>query len=156
MGLEIERKFLVIGDGYRAAANSSEHIVQGYLQSAPERTVRVRIKDDTGYLTIKGLGTDDGTIRFEWEQSIPLADAEALLQLCEPGIIDKIRYRVPAGPHTWEVDEFAGDNSGLIVAEIELPSADETFSKPEWIGAEVTGDNRYYNSALKHCPFGTW
>lgn len=156
MAVEIERKFLVLSDAYRVDASSSEHIVQGYLQSAPERTVRVRIKGDTGYLTIKGIGTDGGASRFEWEQAIPLADAKTLLQLCEPGSIDKIRYRVPAGPHTWEVDEFAGENAGLVVAEIELTKADEAFDKPDWLGEEVTGDNRYYNSALKQRPFTTW
>ena len=156
MAVEIERKFLVRSNAYHAAACSSEHIVQGYLQSAPERTVRVRIKGDTGYLTIKGKGTNGGTSRFEWEQAIPLADAESLLQLCEPGIIDKIRYRVPAGPHTWEVDEFAGENAGLVVAEIELTNVEEAFDKPDWLGDEVTGDNRYYNSALKQHPFSTW
>lgn len=156
MAVEIERKFLVRNSTYRAAANASEHIVQGYLQSAAERTVRVRVKGDKGYLTIKGIGTAGGTSRFEWEQAIPLVDAEALLQLCEPGIIDKIRYRISAGPHTWEVDEFAGENAGLIVAEIELTEVDQAFDKPDWLGDEVTGDKRYYNSALKQHPFSTW
>ncbi len=156
MAMEIERKFLVRNDAYREAASSHKHIKQGYLQSAPERTVRVRIKGNSGYLTIKGIGDQSGTSRFEWEQEISISDAEALLSLCEPGIIDKVRYLVPVGQHTFEVDEFAGENAGLVMAEVELNAPDEVFEQPDWLGEEVTGETRYYNSSLKKKPFTTW
>jgi adenylate cyclase len=156
MALEIERKFLVRNSDYRAQALGHQRIVQGYLQSDPARTVRVRIKGDKGYLTIKGIGDAGGTSRFEWEQAIPIEDAEALLALCEPGIIDKVRYRVPVGDHLFEVDEFAGDNAGLVMAEVELAHADEVFVRPDWLADEVTGDRRYYNSALKARPHTKW
>jgi adenylate cyclase len=156
MATEIERKFLVRHAGYRDAARDHQRIVQGYLQSDPARTVRVRIKGNQGYLTIKGLGDATGTSRFEWEQPLSLEDAEALLALCEPGVIDKVRYRVPVGQHLFEVDEFAGENQGLVLAEVELAHIEESFERPDWLGEEVTGDNRYYNSALKNRPFGRW
>ena len=151
---EIERKFLVAGD-FRGEVSGASRIIQGFLSSAPGRTVRVRIRDDKGYLTVKGPA--QGLTRFEWEKEIPAAEAEQLLQLCEPGAIDKTRYLVPAADgHVWEVDEFHGDNAGLVVAEIELGSEDEPFDRPAWLGAEVTGDRRYYNSSLTHCPYKDW
>lgn len=156
MPQEIERKFLVKGD-YKLFAIKSFRIVQGYLSSVPERTVRVRIKDDEGYLTIKGAVDESGASRYEWEMEIPMEEAEELLKLCEPGVIDKIRHIVPAsGDLFFEVDEFHGDNEGLVVAEIELPDENFSFEKPLWIGKEVTGDKRYYNSMLKKHPFISW
>ena len=145
---EIERKFLVRGD-FKQFAHKSEHIVQGYLSRVPGRTVRVRICDNKGFLTIKGAGF----AHFEWEKEIAFGDAKSLLALCEPGIIDKTRYLVADGAHTWEVDEFHGLNSGLLLAEIELSSEDEAFEKPDWLGEEVTGDPRYSNSFLSKNPF---
>ena len=151
---EIERKFLVAGD-FRGEVSGASRIIQGFLSSAPGRTVRVRIRDDKGYLTVKGPA--QGLTRFEWEKEIPAAEAEQLLQLCEPGAIDKTRYLVPAADgHVWEVDEFHGDNAGLVVAEIELGAEDEPFERPAWLGAEVTGDRRYYTSSLTHCPYKDW
>lgn len=155
MAQEIERKFLVAGS-FRHAATSGQRIVQGYLSSVPERTVRVRIKGGAGFLTIKGKGNDSGTSRFEWETGISLADAEALLAICEPGVIEKMRHLVPVGRHTFEVDEFHGANEGLVVAELELARENEPFERPDWLGAEVTGDARYYNAMLMKAPYGTW
>jgi CYTH domain-containing protein len=155
MATEIERKFLVRGD-FRPHVQSALRITQGYLSSAHGRTVRVRMQGSTGLLTIKGATSDSGTTRYEWEREIPVADAEELLALCEPGIIDKTRHVVPAGKHTFEVDEFHGANRGLVVAEIELASEDEAFERPAWLGAEVTGDARYYNSRLAKAPFTLW
>lgn len=152
---EIERKFLVKGD-FKSLTAKSTRITQGYLSSVPERTVRVRIKGDKGFITIKGIGDKEGASRFEWEKEIPVTEVEALLKICEPGVIDKTRYLVPAGKHTYEVDEFYGDNEGLIVAEVELTSAGEQFDKPEWLGEEVTGDVKYYNSMLMKHPYKTW
>ena len=146
--LEIERKFLVAGD-YKAFAKSAHHIVQGYICRDPQRTVRIRIRDDRGYITVKGITSDDGTSRFEWEKEIPSDDARALLNLCLPGVIDKTRYLVEVGKHLFEIDEFHGAHEGLVLAEIELRSSDEYFEKPDWLGQEVTGDPRYYNSNLK-------
>jgi CYTH domain-containing protein len=131
-------------------------IVQGYLNSNPERTVRVRIKGGKGFLTIKGIGNESGMTRFEWEKEITVSEAEALLLLCEKGAIDKIRYNVIFENHLFEVDVFQGENEGLIVAEIELQSENETFSKPNWLGNEVTSDERYYNSFLSNHPFKSW
>ena len=151
---EIERKFLVAGD-FRREVSGASHIIQGFLSSAPGRTVRVRIRDDRGYLTVKGPAR--GLTRFEWEKEIPADEARQLLALCEPGAIDKTRHLVPASDgHVWEVDEFHGDNEGLVVAEIELTSENESFVRPAWLGAEVTGDRRYYNSALTQCPYKDW
>ena len=157
MALEIERKFLVAGE-YKSFATSSERITQGYLSSASGRTVRVRIRGDRGWLTVKGPSKDGGISRFEWEMEIPLSDARALLEICEPGVIDKTRWLVPSGDgiHTWEVDEFHGENAGLVVAEIELRSEADAFERPSWLGPEVTGDRRYYNSMLTLHPFCTW
>lgn len=155
MAREIERKFLVKGD-YKSEAYDAIRITQGFLSSVPERTVRVRIKGDKGYITIKGLADESGLSRFEWEKEIPLEDAQELLLLCEPGIIDKTRYLVKAGEYTFEVDEFHGENEGLVVAEIELPDVDAPFERPSWLGEEVTGDIRYYNVMLVKHPFTTW
>ena len=155
MPMEIERKFLVAGD-YKSFARKSIRITQGYISSIPERTVRVRIMGDKGFITIKGVASDGGVSRFEWEKEIPVSEAQELLQICEPGVIDKTRYLVEVGNHTYEVDEFYGDNDGLVVAEIELAAEDEAFVKPEWLGEEVTGDNRYYNSMLMKSPYKNW
>lgn len=154
--IEIERKFLVQSEDFKYTSERSMRIVQGFLNTNPLRTVRVRIKGDAGYLTVKGAGNDAGTTRFEWEMEIPVGEAEALLKLAEPGIIEKIRYEVSAGNHLFEIDEFFGDNQGLIVAEIELQHEDETFDRPTWLGEEVTGDKRYYNSQLSKRPYKTW
>lgn len=147
MPQEIERKFLVEGD-YRSQAYASDRIVQGYISSAHGRTVRVRIRGGRGYLTIKGASDASGTSRYEWEKEIPVDEARELMALCEPGVIDKIRYLVRSGSHVFEVDEFHGENEGLVVAEVELAAADEPFERPAFIGREVTGDVRYYNSQL--------
>lgn len=155
MAQEIERKFLVKGE-FKSEAYSSSRIVQGYISSARGRTVRVRIRDEKGYLTIKGAANASGTSRYEWEKEIPLDEARELMKLCEPGIIDKTRYLVRSGRHIFEVDEFYGENEGLILAEVELNSEDEAFEKPGFIGEEVTGDVRYYNSQLMKNPFSTW
>jgi len=155
MAQEIERKFLVTGP-IQASATKATRITQGYLSSVPERTVRVRIKGDKGFVTVKGIGNASGASRFEWETEIPVADAEAMLGICEPGVIDKIRYQVPVGGHTYEVDEFHGENEGLTVAEVELSSEDEAFEKPSWLGEEVTGDVKYYNSMLMKHPYTRW
>ena len=155
MAQEIERKFLVKGE-YQSLATQSHRITQGYISSHPERNVRIRIKEDKGFLTIKGKGNESGTTRFEWEKEISLAEAKELMKLCEPGVIDKTRFLIPSGPHIFEVDEFYGENDGLTMAEIELSSEDETFQKPEWLGDEVTGDIKYYNSQLMKNPFTKW
>lgn len=155
MAQEIERKFLVSGD-FKPQVSRHTRIVQGYLSSVPERTVRVRIKGEQGFLTIKGIGSASGASRYEWEREIPLQEAEELLAICEPGAIDKTRHLVKFAGKTFEVDEFHGDNHGLIVAEIELASEDEAFERPEWLGQEVTGDARYYNSMLMKNPYRSW
>jgi adenylate cyclase len=155
MAQEIERKFLVKGD-FKPFASKSTRIKQGYLCSVPERAVRVRIKGVKGFITIKGIGNEEGTSRYEWEKEIPVTEAEDLLKICEPGEIDKTRYLVKAGDHTFEVDEFYGENEGLIIAEIELDSEAENFEKPDWLGEEVTGDNKYYNVMLLKNPFTRW
>ena len=155
MAREIERKFLVKGD-YKSEAYGEIRITQGFLSSVPERTVRVRIKGDKGYITIKGLADESGLSRFEWEKEITLEEAQELMLLCEPGIIDKTRFLVKAGDYTFEVDEFRGENEGLVIAEIELPDVDAPFEHPAWLGEEVTGDIRYYNVMLVKHPFRTW
>ncbi|WP_204344626.1 CYTH domain-containing protein [Psychroserpens algicola] len=154
--IEIERKFLVISEDFKKESHSKTRIIQGFLNTNPERTVRVRLRGDTGFLTVKGKSTDDGLKRFEWEKEISKRDAEALLLLCEKGVIDKVRYDINVGEHTFEVDVFSEDNKGLILAEVELSHQDEMFEKPEWLGIEVTGDKRYYNSTLSKNPFTTW
>ncbi len=155
MAQEIERKFLVKGD-YKSHASSSSHIIQGYISSDAGRTVRVRLRDDRAYLTIKGASADGGISRFEWETEIAARDALQLLTLAQGPLIDKRRYIVEVDGHTFEVDEFYGDNEGLTVAEIELSSVDETFTRPDWLGDEVTGDRRYYNSHLRAHPYKDW
>jgi adenylate cyclase len=154
--IEIERKFLVKNDSFKAEAFSHNRIAQGYLSSVPERTVRVRIKANKGYLTIKGMTNETGMSRFEWEKEIPVDEAKSLLLLCEKGSIDKTRYEVQVGNHIYEVDEFYEGNQGLIIAEIELQSEEEAFEKPDWLGQEVTNDKRYYNSYLSLNPYTNW
>lgn len=142
---------------YKSSTTKASRIIQGYLSSVPERTVRVRIKDKKGYLTIKGPVNESGASRYEWEKQIPPEEAKELLSLCEPGIIDKTRHIIPAGNNLFfEVDEFHGNNEGLVVAEIELPNENFSFDRPGWLGKEVTGDKRYYNSMLKRYPFESW
>ncbi len=155
MAQEIERKFLVVGD-FKASAFKQTRITQGYLSSVPERTVRVRVKGEKGFITIKGIGSESGASRFEWEKEIPVAEVQELLKLCEPGVIAKPRYLVKAREHTSAVDEFYGDNEGLTVAEVELASENEAFDKPAWLGEEVTGDVKYYNSMLMKNPYKNW
>ncbi len=155
MNREIERKFLVIGE-FKSLSKKSYKIVQGYLSSVPDRVVRIRTNGDRAYITIKGPGEHDGLSRFEWEKEITVEDAKALLPLCEPGIIDKTRYLVENGKHTIEVDEFYGENQGLVIAEIELQSVDEDFIKPDWLGEDVTGEDKYFNSNLINNPFSKW
>lgn len=155
MAQEIERKFLVNGE-FKSQAYAQSRIVQGYISSARGRTVRVRIRDGKGYLTIKGASNEAGTSRYEWEKEITLGEARELMKLCEPGVIDKTRYLIKSGEHIFEVDEFYGENEGLVVAEVELKAEDEPFKKPDFIGKEVTGDIRYYNSHLMKEPFTKW
>jgi len=152
MALEIERKFLVCGD-FSADVRQSDDIVQGYLNMEKGRTVRIRIRSGKGYITVKG--PTDGVSRFEWEKEIPLEEAKDLIRLCT-GVIDKTRHLAPVGDHTFEIDEFHGDNEGLIVAEIELGSPDEAFERPSWLGEEVSFDRRYYNSQLLVNPYSKW
>lgn len=156
MAQEIERKFLVIDDRFKSLAFGQSRIVQGYICSERGRTVRVRIRDEKGFLTIKGPSNASGTSRYEWERELPLEEAEELMRLCEPGVIDKTRYLIRSGEHIFEVDEFYGENEGLVIAEVELQSEDEPFVKPGFIGEEVTGDRRYYNSQLMKKPYKTW
>jgi len=154
--IEIERKFLVTSDAFKKESQKSTRIVQGFLNTDPERTVRVRLKGSEGYLTIKGKSSKDGLSRFEWEKQISKADAEALLNFCETGIIEKLRYEIKYGKHFFEVDEFFGDNDGLIIAEVELNNENEVFERPKWLGKEVTGQLKYYNSLLSKKPLNTW
>lgn len=154
--VEIERKFLVKSEEFKTQASKKFRIIQGFLNTHPERTVRIRIRGDQAFLTIKGKSSKNGLTRFEWEKEIPVVEAEELMKLCEPGIIEKMRYLVEIEEHTFEIDEFFGENQGLIVAEIELHSENDTFEKPEWLGEEVTGEIRYYNSQLSKNPFINW
>ncbi len=156
MGQEIEKKFLVKSDAFKAVVSKETRITQGYLSSIPERTVRVRIKGSKGFITIKGIGSASGASRYEWEKEIPVEEVEELLKICEPGVIDKTRYEVKNGPFKFEVDEFYGENLGLTVAEIELRSESDSFEKPDWLGEEVTGDVKYYNSMLMKNPYTKW
>lgn len=156
MAQEIERKFSVTSDAYKSFASKTTTIKQGYLSSVHERTVRVRIKGHKAFITIKGISNESGTSRYEWEKEIATEDAKELLKLCEPGVIDKVRYEVKNGSFTFEVDEFFGENEGLVVAEIELNDENDQFEKPEWLGKELTGDARYYNSMLSKNPFKFW
>lgn len=153
---EIERKFLVTSEAFKSEAHKRTRIVQGFLNTNPERIVRVRIQGNDGFITIKGKSNKSGLSRFEWEKQISQAEAEELLHLCEPGIIEKTRYEVFSDNHTFEVDDFMAENEGLIIAEIELSSENEPFSKPEWLGKEVTGEVKYYNSKLSKNPFKNW
>jgi adenylate cyclase len=153
---EIERKFLVNNLQFKEEATSFFEIAQGFLNTHAERTVRVRIKGNQGFLTIKGKSNESGTSRFEWEKEIAITEAKQLLQLCEKGIIQKTRYNIPSGNHIFEVDEFFGENEGLIVAEVELQHENEVFKKPTWLGEEVTGQIPYYNSQLSKKPYKTW
>ena len=154
--LEIERKFLVKNEDFKKEAYQSFHIKQGYLNSHPERTTRIRIKENKAFMTVKGKSSESGLSRFEWEKEIDLKDAEALLQLCEPGKIEKTRFLVKSGDHIFEVDEFYGENEGLIVAEVEMNSESDQVLLPDWLANEVTGEQKYYNSALTQKPFKTW
>lgn len=156
MALEIERKFLVLDDSYKHEAFSSSHIQQGYICSDRGRTVRIRIRDEHAFITIKGPSLDGGLSRYEFEQEIPLDDAQKLMTLCEPGVIDKTRWLVRSGEHTFEVDEFHGDNAPLVMAEVELKTRSEEPKMPHFIGKEVTGDRRYYNSQLRRHPYSQW
>ena len=154
--IEIERKFLVLSTDFKNEAISEKRIVQGFLNTDPERTVRVRIKGASGFLTIKGKSNESGTSRFEWEKEIDITEAEHLLKLCEAGVLEKTRYEIPVGKHVYEVDEFYGENLGLIVAEVELASENEAYKKPDWLGQEVTGEVKYYNSQLSRKSFKEW
>lgn len=161
MGIEIERKFLVVSDAWRSAARRSQRMAQGYLNDAAalregrqRASVRVRIAGDAAFLNLKSR--EAGHTRQEFDYPVPLADAEALLALCVGGRIDKVRHYVEHAGHTWEVDEFAGDNAGLVVAELELGHADEAFERPAWLGREVTDETRWYNLALAERPYAAW
>ena len=156
MAVEIERKFLVADESYKSMAFNSDRIAQGYLCREGGNSARVRVRGDKGYITIKGPSPDGGLSRFEWEKEIPASEAWELIRLCHGGIIDKTRYLVKCGNHTFEVDEFYGDNEGLVVAEVELESTDEEFERPAFLGKEVTGDGRYYNSSLTRMPYKYW
>ena len=154
--IEIERKFLVRSERFKNYSDKEERIVQGFLNTNPGRTVRIRIKGNKGYITVKGKSNETGLSRFEWEKEISVAEADSLLKIAEPGIIENLRYEVKSEKHTFEIDVFAGDNTGLIIAEVELQSEDEVFNKPDWLGAEVTGIAKYYNSQLSKNPFKLW
>ena len=154
--IEIERKYLISSLDFKKVAFAQNHIAQGYLNSNPERTVRIRIKGKKGYLTIKGIGSESGASRLEWEQEIPVEDAVRLLEICENGVIEKTRYEVKSGKHIIEIDEFHGENKGLYIAEIELENENESIEKPVWLGKEVTGEKRYYNSYISLNPFKNW
>ena len=154
--IEIERKYLVSSGAYREAAVSEKKMVQGFLNTDPERTVRVRVFDNEGFLTIKGKSSESGTTRFEWEAKISRDDALVLMEMCEKPLIEKNRFEVPVGAHLFEVDEFLGENLGLVLAEVELQSENEAITMPDWIGPEVTGESRYYNSQLIKNPYNTW
>lgn len=156
MAEEIERKFLVKSNDFKAESFENTMIIQGFLSTAPERTVRVRIKDDKGFITVKGISNESGTSRYEWEKEISTEDAKDLLKISEPGVIEKTRFHVKSGNHIFEVDEFYGTNEGLVVAEIELDSEDQSFLKPAWLGEEVTGQIKYFNSMLMKTPFKSW
>lgn len=156
MGIEIERKFLVKNLNFKTEYFDKKHIKQGYLSSDKNRTVRIRISDTKAFITIKGKSTNEGVRRFEWEKEISISEAKELIPLCEPNLIEKYRYLIKKGLHTFEVDEFLGDNLGLIIAEIELNSENEKFKKPNWLAKEVTGDLKYYNSNISKFPFKNW
>ena len=154
--IEIERKYLVTSLEFLNEYSTKNDIAQGYLSSNPERTVRIRIKGNKGFITIKGIGSESGVSRFEWEKEIEIEEAKSLLKLCEKGVIEKTRYEVKSGKHIIEIDVFHGENDGLILAEIELENENETIFKPNWLGTEVTNDERYYNAYLSQNPFRNW
>jgi CYTH domain-containing protein len=156
MGVEIERKFLVQNTAFITESTPKKNLKQGYLNADKKRTVRVRITDEIAFITVKGESNSTGISRFEWEKEIKKREAEELLLLCEPSIIEKTRYFVKVGRHTFEVDEFYGDNQGLVLAEIELNSEEESFTKPAWLANEVTGDLKYYNSSISKNPYKNW
>ena len=156
MAHEIERKFLVKDETFKVESMQELKIIQGFLSSVPERTVRIRISGNKGFITVKGISNESGASRFEWEKEIDIADALDLLKLCEHGVIHKTRFNIRSDKHIFEVDEFHADNEGLIVAEIELSSENESFQKPNWLGKEVTGELKYYNSMLMKNPFKDW
>ncbi|MEQ6125059.1 CYTH domain-containing protein [Pseudotenacibaculum sp. MALMAid0570] len=156
MSVEIERKFLVINSDFEKLSNQKKYIKQGFLNSDKNRVVRIRIIDDTAFLTIKGISNSSGTTRFEWEQEISVSEAQDLMTLCEPGIIEKHRYYHKIGKHIFEIDVFLGDNKGLILAEVELSHEKEVFETPSYLGNEVTGQEKYYNSNLCKSPFQKW
>lgn len=153
---EIERKYLVKSQEFRQQAISRKHIVQGFLNTDPDRTVRIRLTEDSAFLTVKGRSNDSGLSRFEWEHPISMEEGRALLALCEGPPMEKYRYTVPAGRHTFEVDEFLGANNGLLLAEVELEREDDEIMKPDWLGKEVTGQKQYYNSQLIKKPYSLW
>lgn len=155
MGREIERKFLVEGD-FKKDAFQKKRIIQGYFSTSPGRTVRIRVSDDNGFITIKGGVHKSWVGRYEWEKKIDLHDAQELMELCDAGVIEKTRYLIACGNHTFEVDEFYGDNEGLVIAEVELESVDETFETPKWLAREVTHQRRYYNASLARNPYKNW
>ncbi|MBP2833153.1 CYTH domain-containing protein [Aquimarina sp. U1-2] len=154
--IEIERKFLVTSEAFISESINNYRIVQGFLNTNPNRTVRIRIQREKAFITVKGIGNSSGISRFEWEKEITRNDAAQLLKICEPGVIEKIRFEIPSGKHTIEVDQFLGENNGLILAEIELTDENEPFVSPDWLGKEVTGDPKYYNSQLSKTPYATW
>ncbi|MCC9042022.1 CYTH domain-containing protein [Myroides sp. M-43] len=154
--IEIERKFLVNSLDFIKQSYKHHKITQGYLNSHPERTVRIRLKDELAFITIKGKSNDTGTSRLEWEKQIDFNEANQLINLCEDYVISKTRYLIKSGIHTFEVDVFHGDNEGLILAEIELSSETEAYNKSNWLGEEVTGDIKYYNSYIANNPFKNW
>ena len=156
MNIEIEKKFLVKNDSFKNESVREIRIMQRYLASVPERSVRIRIAGEKGFITIKGIANDSGISRFEWEKEISVIDANELFTICEPGVIDKMRYIVKKRQHTFEIDEFYGENEGLVIAEIELSSEEETFIIPDWLGEEITGNVKYYNSMLRKNPFSKW
>lgn len=154
--IEIERKFLLVSEDYKKEAYKHTKIIQGFLNTHKERAVRVRIKGEEAFITVKGISNKEGTTRFEWEKEISIEEANMLLELCEPNLIEKIRYEVKSEFHFFEIDEFFGENEGLVIAEIELSEENEDFDKPDWLGKEVTGDVRYYNSQLSRVPYKNW
>jgi len=154
--IEIERKFLVKSDAYKNEATSKKRILQGFLNTHPNRIVRVRMKGNDGFLTIKGISNESGTSRFEWEKEIEVLEAQSLLKLCEETIIDKTRFEIPIRDFIFEVDEFHGANEGLVIAEIELENEIDEFERPKWLGEEVTGQLKYYNSLLSKKPYKSW
>ena len=156
MNIEIERKFLVKNKDFKNLSYKEEVFKQGYLNSDKTRNVRIRVTNDKAFLTIKGASNASGSTRFEWEKEISLTEAQSLLKLCEEPTIDKIRYQVPVANHVFEVDVFQKKNAGLVIAEIELINEDQSYTSPDWLGEEVTGDVKYYNSSLSKKPYKEW